>query len=56
LTSESSEYDIKGLGYEIPEYEQNSLGNLKFGCFPGKQVSEKTKTGSSSENKKLNFE
>lgn len=48
LTSESSEYDIKALGYELADKEQNSSGNLKFGCFPGKQASEKTKTGSSS--------
>ena len=39
MTSESSEYDIKGNGQEMPENEQNSGGNLKFGCFPAKQVS-----------------
>lgn len=38
FNSESSGLDIKVLGYETPEFEQNS-GNLKFGCFPGKQVS-----------------
>lgn len=43
------------MGYELPEFEQNSA-NLKFGCFPGKKNSEKTKTGSTSENKKMNLE
>lgn len=55
LSLDASDYDIKALGYEVPDYEQTS-GTLKFGCFPGKQVSEKTKTGSSSENNKLKFE
>jgi hypothetical protein len=38
LSSESSQHEISqfGLGYQQSIYEQSS-GNLKFGCFPGKQ-------------------
>lgn len=39
LSSGSSQHEVShlGLGYQQSIYEQSS-GNLKFGCFPGKPI------------------